>query len=108
MKTTISILTQKKKASGHVKTEVIIDWADVTEDDLRILARNALIHDLQARFCKSLKPIPDKATVRAKDWIHEPSAALVKYQPPVRILDKELERLLKALTPEELRTLTES
>ena len=104
MTDTFKILT--KKGSGHRETEVTLDWTGVTEEQLKLLARNALIHDLQARIVKDIIPFPEKVTLSAVELANRRPVALDRWQPPESTVtvktSKTLEALLRQLSPDEL------
>lgn len=104
----IRILTQRRKGEAHHETLLTIDWDKITDEELKLLARNALIHDFQARLVKSEGPMPEKATIIAREQVYQPPVALMKYQPPppkpVKV-SNELEKLLLNLSAEELQIL---
>lgn len=110
---TFKILTKKKEGQSHRETEVTIDWHGVDVDDLKILAKNAIVQDLQARIrAAEFSSFPTNVTIIAKDIVHRESAALWEYQPdiiragnPISNIDKKLEKMLKELSPDELRAL---
>lgn len=108
-KTTFKILTQKKEGQSHRETEVTIDWTGITREDLMVLAKNALVQDLQARIQKNMfNHFPEKHTIIARDMVHKESVALWAYRPaPVKI-PAGLERLLEGLDPETIRKLLAS
>ncbi len=111
------ILTQRRRESAHHETEVTIDWTGITERELYILARTALIHDLQARMVKQPGSMPEKVKIIAAAEVHHPSPALLKYTPPpprpTQLVPKNPKRdspanladLLAKLTPDELKVL---
>jgi hypothetical protein len=104
----IRILTQRRKGEAHAETLVTIDWTGITQEELYSLARNALIHDMQARFVKDMAPIPEKHTILACVQVHKPSPAMVKYTPPPPKPTKMapgLDELLANLSQEEIEIL---
>lgn len=108
-KDTFTILTRREKKASHRTTEVTIDWDGITEYQLRLLARNALIHDLQAQIQKKDEVFPEKVTLIARERVFLEPPSLVKFMPVKRAVEvkvsKGLEDLLKNLTKEELREL---
>lgn len=110
---TFKILTKKKAGQSHRETEVTIDWHGISVDDLKILAKNAIVQDLQARIrAEEFSSFPENVTIVAKDIVHRESAALWEYQPSImreveasNNIDKKLEKMLKKLSPDELRAL---
>ena len=102
------ILTCRRKGESHHETALTIDWTGITDNELKILARNALIHDFQARCVRDKKnPVPERATIIAKNMVHQPPVALLKYTaPPPKVqLSREMQQLMKMLTPQELLVL---
>lgn len=112
-KITFKILT--KKNSGHRETEVTINWNGVSVEDLKILAKSAIIRDLQAKIQAGVfDTFPEKVEVVAKNLIHHDSPAEWEYREPPKKpqgekekspANKDLEKLLKKLSPAELRAL---
>lgn len=103
-KDSFRILT--KRGSGHRETEVTIDWDGITPEQLKLLARNAIVHDLQARISKLSETFPEKAFIKASDVANRRPVALDQWQPPESTttikVDDKLEALLKKLSPEEV------
>lgn len=113
MKVEFKILTRKREGQSHRETLVTIDWTGVSKEDLMILAKNALVQDLQARIQKEFSQFPAEYTVIAKDVVHRESAALWQYQPrePRQQeshndkASRELDKLLSQLSLDELKLL---
>lgn len=111
-----TILTSRGKGKAHVETKVVIDWNGITVEQLHVLARNSLIHDLQLRIREEkLKgEMAQSAILIAKDEVYEPNPARLKLMPPrpkaekEALLEDKMTELLKMLSPEELKTLLES
>lgn len=104
MKESIRILTQRKKGESHHETLLSIDWSEMTEEQLRVLARNALIHDFQARIVKDHLPVPEEYCIMAKDMVNRTPVALFKFMPSAACTltpDEELDELIAKLSPEE-------
>lgn len=107
------ILTRNADGRGHVKTKVTIDWEGISVDQLRILARNSLIHDLQVRIRDKVIKGPDAQSVYivARNEVHEPNLARLKLMPKREkaeidaVISDKLGELLKNLSPEELKQL---
>lgn len=112
--TVIKVLTQKKKGGNHYQTELTLDWSEVTYEDLLVLARNALVHEFQARVVKGCKDyldlerdkVPEKFTIRAKDWVDLTPVMVAKYTPQPPNVQKLLKQFLDAgLTPEDIKVM---
>lgn len=101
------ILTQKAKGHAHSETLVRIDWEGITEDQLRILARRALIYQFQLSVQKDLIPgVPEAVTIIARDHAADRTPILeVVFAPKVKKVHKnsapDIEELLGQLSPEE-------
>lgn len=105
-KQTFKILTRKKEGQSHRETEVTIDWTGISREDLMILAKNALVQDLQARIQKNMfNHFPEKHTIHAKEMVHKDSVALFDYRPAPIKIPAGLERLLEGMSQEELKKL---
>lgn len=107
MKHQFKILTRRREGQSHRETKVTIDWAGISREDLMTLAKNALVNDLQARIQKSTGPFPEEVTLVARELVHHEPEALMQYRPVEKkvAIDKELEKLLKKLHPDELKLL---
>lgn len=62
---TTTVDTKANKEAESVKTELTLNWAGMSEEDLRALAQQALIVKLQSGWRKN--GIPDAATVNVVD-----------------------------------------
>jgi hypothetical protein len=115
MKDQFKILTRRKKGESHRETEVTIDWSEVTESQLRTLARRALVYNFQCSIQKDpTGPFPEKITITAREEAqdHTPVMEII-FAPRARNCSNwtgkpDLEELMKMLTPEELLILLES
>jgi hypothetical protein len=107
--TVLKILTRKEQ-KAHYPTELTIDWTGITEADLIILARNALIHEFQGHWSKAPGAIPEKFTMVAKTYVDNTPAIKFKYQdrPKKSNIDKLFESLKESLTNEQIKELLES
>jgi hypothetical protein len=114
VKAEFKILTKKREGQSHRETLVTIDWSGISKEDLMILAKNALVQDLQARIQKEFQQFPTEYMIIAKDVVHKESAALWQYQPreprqqpefPESKSLRELHKLLDGLPKEELELL---
>lgn len=110
MTDTFNILARRKREQAHRNIEVTIDWSGITEDELKILARNALIHNLHHEIRTGDGPFPEKVMICARAQVRKPPEALEQYDParlkkPTVKVDAKLEIALKGLTREELITL---
>lgn len=109
MKHTFKILTRKKDSQSHRETEITIDWSGVSVDDLKILAKNAIVQDLQARIRHGeFDTFPVKVEIIARNVVHHESAALWEFKalpPKEKKVDPVLEALLKNLTADEIKAL---
>lgn len=117
MKCIFKILTKKKEGQSHRETEVTIDWTGISREDLMVLAKNAIVADLQAKIQRGMfDTFPVKTTIIAKDVVQHDSVALWQYQPretrpssptgSKSTLDA-LEKALAKLSPEERKVLLE-
>ena len=113
MKAEFKILTRRREGQSHRETQVTIDWTGISKEDLMILAKNALVQDLQARIQKEFQQFPSEYVIIAKDVVHKESAALWQYQPrelgpaklPSVVVDKKLDAILRKLSAEDLKVL---
>jgi hypothetical protein len=92
-----TILVQKKPHQSHHEVKVVIDWAGVSRDDLAILARNALIYDLQHNLRKSEDPLPEEVIINVKDIVHHEMRCVTQFNPPPPKPSKQFQDLLEAL-----------
>ncbi len=63
--TNVKVSTKATAAAEPTATELTLDWTDVTEEDLRVLAQQALIVKLQSGWRKN--GIPASITVQVID-----------------------------------------
>lgn len=110
MADSFKIFTRKTPQSAHVQVEVFIDWSGISEEEMKILARNALIHNLHAEVAKSTGPIPEKVFICARAQVHKPAPAQEVYDParlkkPTVTIDPKLKDALKGLSKDELKQL---
>jgi beta-galactosidase/beta-glucuronidase len=111
----ITILTKKTKHGSHHQTKVTINWEGVTQNDLMILARRALIYNFQVGVTKDLIPgVPEIFYINAHDAADDKTPHLTvvfapKVEKPQEWKDEgpDLESLLAKLSPEELKVLLE-
>jgi hypothetical protein len=114
MQDKFKILTRRKKGESHRETEVTIDWDGVTESQLRILARRALVYNFQCSIQKDpTGPFPEAVILTARDEAqdHTPVMEII-FAPRARNCSNwtgkpDLEDLMKVLSPEELLVLLE-
>lgn len=107
------ILAQRKHGESHKEVKVEIDWSNITIAELKVLAKNAIVHSIHARIRGSTEPVPELVAVKAFDEVHGDPTLLRKFEPqqlnlkkkPKAVEDDELTKLLARLSPEELATL---
>lgn len=106
---TFKILTQRHKGESHRETAVTIDWEGVSERDLRILARRAIIYNLQVHIQKYLEgPFPQEYKISAREAAadHTPAMTCIFAPKVPRVLAKDkLDDLLAQLSVDELKQL---
>lgn len=96
--TNVEVDTRPQAGAESVKTNLSIDWADVSEDDLRAMAQQALIVKLQGKWRKDGIPAGDHA-VKAADY---KVGVRAKREP------FDLKKAIAALSPEDKRALLAS
>lgn len=89
--TTSEVETRQAAGAEAVKTNLTIDWSDMTAADVQALAQQALIVKLQGNWRKGTIPAGD-FTVKAADYKVGVRAPRTK---------QTLEQMLAALTPAE-------
>lgn len=89
--TNVEVTTKPEAGAVGVTTNLSIDWADMSPDDIRALAQAALVVKLQGHWRKNGIPVGD-ATVKAAD--HK-----VGTRAPKKPAD--IAALFQKLTPEE-------
>ena len=67
MKTEHNIATKINARSDAKNTQLTIDWENMTEDDLRELARQTIVIKVQAAWRRA-EAIPQTATIKAHDY----------------------------------------
>jgi hypothetical protein len=104
MRSSTTILVQKKPHQSHHEVKVIIDWAGVSRQDLEILARNALLYDLQFNLRRSESPLPEEVVIDVRSVVQREMPCLTQFNPPPPKPSKKVQELLEALkglSPEE-------
>ena len=97
MKTETVVSTKvTKDAEAPIKTNLVIDWEGLTEDEMRAMAQAALIVKWQGQA--RTNGIPVDATIKATDY-------RVGTRAPKKVLT--LQEQLDALTPEQRKELLE-
>jgi hypothetical protein len=105
------ILTQRKKGESHRETLVTIDWDGVSEDQLRTLARRALVYNFQCSIKKDpTGPFPETVTLVARNAAedHTPVMEIIfaPQVPKVKAAkDLDWEDMFVKLSPAELKEL---
>jgi hypothetical protein len=62
---------------------VTIDWTGITEHQLKLLAKQLLVHDLQAKIQKGdFENFPTEITIVAVEEVHEAKVCLQKFTVP--------------------------
>lgn len=110
MTDSFKILTQRHKGESHRETEVMIDWTGITERELYILARRAIVYNLQVHIQKYHEgPFPTEVKINAVEAARDHTPAITTvFAPKVqRVLNSvdAVEELLKQLTPDQLKEL---
>jgi hypothetical protein len=95
--TKIEVDTKANKEAESVKTNLTIDWTDVSVEDMQALAQQALIVKLQGNWRKNGIPAGD-ATVKAADY---KVGVRAKREPA------SLDILIQKLSPEDRKALIE-
>ncbi len=98
------ILLQRKPHQAHRDLKITIDWAGISREDLMILAKNAIMHDVCWRVKHEEGPFPDEVIVMAKEQVHREPVVLSQFAPPKPKPSKrvaELADLLAGLSEEE-------
>lgn len=121
---TSKILVQPKPNSAHREIQVEINWDNVSAEDMQFLARQLILHNLQAKIRAGFydgQEFPEQITIRAEWEIHRDCVGVKDYKIPESWLSGEdkpkpkskvkkaptfsLEDMLKGLSPEELKAL---
>lgn len=107
MKTVIKVLTQKKPESSHHETEITVDWAGVSEADLRLMAQCYLVQRVQFRMKLNDCAIPEKVSVDAKDFVHHLPEAQWESRPRKQAAEKKSawDTIIDSLTPAEKKAI---
>ena len=117
-----TILTRTKNSRSHRETKVTIDWEDVTYEQLKFMAQQLMIHNLQAEIQNGdFDTFPEQVYIRASLQVHTRQPCNKKYEIPASWLSGEdkpkprlkkvpkkeptLEEMLAGLSPEELAIL---
>ena len=119
----MKVLVQPRPNAAHVEVDVEILWDDISQEDIKFLAQQLLIHNLQAKIRAGFYDglgIPGVITIRAEWEVHRDCVGVKDYKIPENWksgLDKPakapkkakpaatLEELLQELSPAELKAL---
>ena len=102
MRESFEILTRKKTGQSHRKTLVTIDWTGITEQELKFLAKQLLVYDLQARIQNgNFEGFPQEITINAVDEVHIEKVCMKRYEVPASWKDGDDKKKTKVekLTP---------
>lgn len=105
-------IVKRHKASGHEETNLVIDFHNMTEQDVKMLAEFYVQHRVEAELkCYEYK-LPDQITVLASEYIHQEVFIAKPLNLLKRNMDKAkskarevLEAALDGLTKEEIAAL---
>ena len=70
---TLKILVQPRPTSAHREVEVDIIWDDISQEDIKFLAQQCIIHHLQAKVRAGFydgEEFPKFITIRAEWEVH--------------------------------------
>lgn len=112
MKTSLQMFIRRHGKVGHEDIRVHVDWEGANDEDIKLMAAyyilNRAAHDLKGYD----RGLPESVTYRAADFVHSeplvqkeyvvPKSWKAPYKSRAR---KELEELLRGLSPEERATL---
>jgi len=101
------ILTQRKKGEAHKETLVKLSWDDISERDLKVMAKGLIVYVIQCQIRKSTGPFPELLIINAKDMVHmEPAQVAKKFNLPRQ--KDWMDKLLEGLTAEQKAAFLES
>lgn len=111
------LLIQPKPGAAHVEIVVHIDWDEISPEDIKFLASQLLIHNLEAKIKSGFygSMIPQVFTINAAWEVHRHQVEPKDYcipeswksglDKPEKVVEKKakpsLEELLAALSPAE-------
>ena len=69
----MKVLLQKHPKAAHHEVEVVIDWEGISEEDLKFLAGQCLIHNLRAKVRAGFYPgeLPEVIEIAARWEVHQ-------------------------------------
>lgn len=104
------IYTCPGKGQANRKTTLHINWDTISREQLIVLARARIFHRLQLDFIAN-KQFPDHISVQATDFVRvdevyaDTQAVSAKKVRDDRKIVNEWDKILAALSPEEMNTL---
>lgn len=115
------LFVKPRPDAGHVEVEVEIIWDDLSLEDMKFLAQQCILKNLQAKIQAGFYDgigIPEVITLRAEWEVHHPEdVGELKFpeswktgtdkpaKKPKAEKPMDLEAMLRTLSPEELRAL---
>ena len=71
---TVTVLTKKQDGRGHHSTEVTIDFSNISQEQLLLLARARIIERWRHAMSYSKEAIPQADYLRAEDFVQPDDA----------------------------------
>lgn len=70
----MKVLLQKHPKAAHHEVDVVIDWEGISEEDLRFLASQCLMHNLRAKVRAGFYQgeLPEVIEIAARWEVHHP------------------------------------
>ena len=120
MRTSSKCLVRRDGKSGHDETVVHVEWDGLTDEDIKVLASFYIINCVEQQLKTNTTRLPEQVVVNGRDYLHREVIVEKKVKVPdswksgedkpargkaVKERQPTLLELLKALTPEERKTL---
>lgn len=105
-------IVKRHKASGHEETNVIVDFGQLTHEEIKTLAEFYVQHRLEEELKRYDHKLPEQITVLAADYVHPYIHVAKPINLPRQKLEKvvskareTLEAALEGLSKEEIAAL---
>jgi hypothetical protein len=114
MKTSETMFLRREGKRGHEPVRVIIDWSDVSDEDMKLMASFYVMNRAAGDLKLWDHVLPESVEYRAADFVHNEPLVMMPPAPdewkssgPSKAVNT-FKEALKGLTPEEIRKLLTS
>lgn len=98
---TVQVLTKRHDGAGHHSTEVTIDWGNISQEQLMLLARARIIDRWQRSVKVTGVSIPAEVTLKATDFVQPDEVISDEPLNLPKPRDRSLDKLLAGLSAQD-------